>query len=231
MHGPSTADMEILRIWLSPALDDVLNLEASKILKFWSVREPQSSRAIMPAFFFFSTDACLCSLAGEPFPYHRPSGHTDSKCKGFFSRIIKSSWGFINCFICQELFMLTWHLEWIILIKQKLRKLLKSHQKVPAVYQKRRHSISYKLKRKEITRLYGCLQWDKWVQGECLLALLLMLLCWAIFLFPPPREFREGISKDCFPRTRSPFISPVTSPPYMVHPLSQSKCKSIQGLS
>lgn len=113
--------------------------------------------------------------------------------------------------------MLTWHLEWIILIKQKLRKLLKSHQKVPAVYQKRRHSISYKLKRKGITHLYGCRQWDKWVQRECLLASLLKLLCWVIFPFPPLRECREGISKDCFPRTRSPFISPVTSPPYDIH--------------
>lgn len=85
MHGPSIADTEILQIWLSPALDDVLNLKASKVLRFWSVREPQSSRAIMPVFFFFFlTDACLCSLEGEPFPYHRPWGHTGSKCKGFF---------------------------------------------------------------------------------------------------------------------------------------------------
>lgn len=146
-------------------------------------------------------------------PYHITGPQGTQIVWKFFSRIIKSSWGFINSFICQKLFMQTWHLEWIILIKQKLRKLLKSHQKVPAVYQKLRHSISYKLKRKEIACLYGCLQWDKWLQRECVPASFLMLLCWLIFPFLPSRELRGDIRMDYIPRTGAPFISPVTSLP------------------
>lgn len=72
-------------------------------------------------------------------------------------------------------------------------------------------------------------------ENECLLALLLKLLSWAIFLFPPSREFREGISKDTFPFHFSRDISLINGTSTVIEQVqiysrTYIECKVLSGV-
>ena len=130
--------------------------------------------------------------------------------------------------------MQTWHLEWIILIKQKLRKLLQSHPEGTCSRSgaKTLHKLETSDKRNSMFLWMSV--WNERLQRDYVSALSLTLLCWMVFPFSSPRECgvgggEQGVWKDYIPRTGTPFPFSRALCSKTACPLLQSTCKAIQA--